>query len=140
MSVCSLCGFAFQQGGTVCRELSCPLAVVGCSMVHCPRCGYSVPEEGKSLLVRALRALFARARKPRASAPSRLADLPSGSKATVLSLAGDGALPARLTAQGLVPGVEIRLVQRWPAFVVEMGESTLAFERKVAEAIRVKSA
>jgi Fe2+ transport system protein FeoA len=138
MSVCSLCGFAFLPGGTACRERSCPLAVLGCAGEHCPRCGHSLPDETKSLLARGVRWLVARTKRAVAPSASRLTDLDAGSKATVAAFAGNAALEARLTAQGLVPGVEIRLVQRWPAFIVEMGESTLAFERRVAEAIRLE--
>jgi hypothetical protein len=36
-----------------------------------------------------------------------------------------------------VPGASLRLVQRWPSYVIEMGDTTLAFERTVAQSIEV---
>jgi Fe2+ transport system protein FeoA len=53
---------------------------------------------------------------------------------------GDDALRARLTAQGLAPGVAVHVLQRTPTFVIESGETSVALERKVAEAIVLKKA
>ena len=40
---CPLCGLAFDADGAGCRP-GCPLAK-GCSVVCCPSCGYSFPQE-----------------------------------------------------------------------------------------------
>ena len=40
---CPLCGADFDAEGQGCRP-SCPMAK-GCSVVCCPSCGYSVPQE-----------------------------------------------------------------------------------------------
>jgi hypothetical protein len=40
---CALCGTSFDPSGQGCRP-SCPLAK-GCSVVCCPSCGYSFPQE-----------------------------------------------------------------------------------------------
>jgi DtxR family Mn-dependent transcriptional regulator len=53
-------------------------------------------------------------------------------------LSGDPELRARLTAQGLAPGVRVHLVQRAPTFVVELGETTIAVERAVAEVVHLR--
>lgn len=45
---------------------------------------------------------------------SRLADLPIGTRARVLHIAGDGEVSARLLEMGLTPGVEVLLVGRAP--------------------------
>jgi NMD protein affecting ribosome stability and mRNA decay len=37
---CTLCGLSFTHGGQVCG--ACPLQA-GCTLVSCPRCGYSFP-------------------------------------------------------------------------------------------------
>jgi DtxR family Mn-dependent transcriptional regulator len=67
-----------------------------------------------------------------------LAELPAGARAVVSRLEGDPELLSRLTAQGLAPGVRVHLLQRSPTFVIEIGETTLAVERRVAEAIRLQ--
>ena len=44
----------------------------------------------------------------------------------------------RLSSLGLIPGVELRLVQRRPATVVAMGETTLALQSDIAGEIYVR--
>ena len=56
-----------------------------------------------------------------------------------LTQAGFQALAqARLTAQGLAPGVHVHVLQRAPTYVIEVGETSIALERRVAEAIALK--
>ncbi len=132
---CPLCGLEYVPGGETCRERGCPVAFGGCATRHCPRCGYTMPDEERSAAARLVRRLF-RAKAPQ---PVRtLADLSSGQSAVIERLAGDPGLLARLTAQGLAPGVAIRVVQRMPTHVIELGETTIAVERRVAEAIFVR--
>jgi Fe2+ transport system protein FeoA len=133
---CPLCGLVYEPGGGACREHGCPLAgVTGCATLHCPRCGFATPDEEKSMAARFVRRLFG----PRAPTPTpTLADLAPGAEAIVERLSGEPELLARLTAQGFAPGVPVRLVQSWPAFLVEMGETTVALERRVAESITLR--
>ena len=137
MAVCSLCGFEFEPGGAACAERGCPFAGAGCRTVDCPRCGYAVPDERQSRLARWVRRLFA----PAASdgGPRTLADLRPGESGVLEGIDGEPALAARLTAQGLAPGVTVHLVQRSPSYVIEVGETTLALERRVADVIRVST-
>ena len=44
----------------------------------------------------------------------------------------------RLAGFGLVPGATLRLVQRRPSLVVEIGETSLALDERVAAAIFVR--
>ncbi|HET7294570.1 MAG TPA: FeoA family protein [Vicinamibacteria bacterium] len=128
---CPMCGFEFVPGGPACRVSGCPMAVGGCHTHHCPRCGHAMPDEDWSVLARWVRRLFGRG----APAAATLAGLSPGESAVVDKLTGDGALLAGLTAQGLVPGARLTLVQRAPAYVIEIGETTLALEHAVAEGI-----
>jgi ferrous iron transport protein A len=137
MTTCPLCGFPYEPGGSACRARGCPLAGPGCRTLHCPRCGYTVPDESASVLARWFRRLFP-ARPVPASGRRTLADLRPGEEAVVEAVEGDPARRARLTAQGLAPGVPIALVQRVPSFVLEIGETTLAVERRVAEGIQLR--
>jgi hypothetical protein len=43
LETCSLCGNEFDASGQGCRP-SCPMSK-GCSVVCCPSCGYSFPQE-----------------------------------------------------------------------------------------------
>lgn len=134
---CPLCGLEYEPGGTTCREHGCPIALGSCATQHCPRCGYTMPDESKSGAARLIRRLFRR--EPRAThTASSLAELPAGSFGVVERLQGPPDLLARLTAQGLAPGVAVHLLQRLPTYVIEVGETTLGLEQEVAAAIIVR--
>ena len=133
---CPLCGLAYAPGGETCREKGCPVAFGSCATRHCPRCGYTMPDEERSVAARLVRRLF----RPRASQPAAsLAELPAGATAVIERLEGDAGLLARLTAQGLAPGVSIHVVQRTPTHVIEAGQTTIAVETRVARAILVRA-
>jgi DtxR family Mn-dependent transcriptional regulator len=131
---CPLCGLHYTPGGDTCKEHGCPLSFGGCATHHCPRCGYTMPDEERSVAARFFQRFLGRRELVTAGT---LAELPTGARAVVSRLAGDSELRSRLTAQGVAPGVTLHLLQRSPTFVIEIGETTLAIERRVAEAIRV---
>ena len=132
---CPLCGFEYVPGGDSCREHGCPIALGGCATRHCPRCGYTMPDEERSAAARLVRRLFRPRPRP---AAETLADLPAGGFGVVASIEGDPALQARLTAQGLAPGLAIHVVQRVPTYVVEVGETMIALESRVAAAVKLQ--
>lgn len=138
---CPLCGFEFQKSDSLCHH-GCPLGAM-CNLNRCPACEYEFPEKpaGNSWL----RRLFKRADPPVAGLPEEgllsVKGLAAGEVAEILCLAGDS--PDRrnhLAVFGLVPGSEVRLLQRYPSFVVEIGETVLALDADVAGDILVKRA
>jgi DtxR family Mn-dependent transcriptional regulator len=50
----------------------------------------------------------------------------------------DGPVAIRLAATGVLPGTEVRLLQRWPAFVIGIGFAQLAVDEESARHIRVR--
>jgi Fe2+ transport system protein FeoA len=94
-----------------------------------------MPDEERSAAARFVRMLFGGRAAKRAGT---LAELPAGATAVLDRLEGDPGLLARLTAQGLAPGVEIHVLQRTPTHVIEVGHTTIAIERRVAEALFVR--
>jgi len=132
---CPLCAFEYVPGGDSCREKGCPIALGGCATRHCPRCGYTVPDEEKSAAARLVRKLFRPRPRP---AAETLAELPAGASGVIERIEGNPALQARLTGQGLAPGVAVHVVQRVPTFVIEVGETTIALEHRVAAAVRLQ--
>jgi Fe2+ transport system protein FeoA len=135
---CPLCGFEFQKSDALCTH-GCPLGAM-CNLARCPHCEYEFPETtpGSSWL----RRLFQKQKTvPPMPAEGLLTvkDLSGGERAEVLCLAGES--PSRrnhLSVFGLVPGCEIRLLQRYPSFVIEVGETILALDAAVAGDIVVK--
>jgi Fe2+ transport system protein FeoA len=140
-ATCPLCGFTYEPGSSACLSSGCPLASKACRKLHCPRCGYAVPDEGASVLARWVRRLFSTPAVQAADTTDGtrpLADLPTGTRGAIARIGGPSMLEAQLAAQGVVPGTVLRLAQRHPAFVIEVGETTLAFEGAVARAVWVR--
>ena len=136
LTSCPLCGLEYVPGGVSCRERGCPVALGSCATTHCPRCGYTMPDEERSVAARFVRRLFG----PRDKKPAgTLTALSAGSSAIVERLEGEPGSLARLTAQGLAPGVAIHVLQRTPTYVIELGHTTLAIERRVADGIFVRT-
>jgi Fe2+ transport system protein FeoA len=142
---CPLCGFEFQKSDSLCHH-GCPLGAM-CNLTRCPACEYEFPD--KPAGVSWLRRMFQRADRRAPGLPAGLPEeglqsvksLAAGESAEILCLAGDS--PDRrnhLAVFGLVPGSEVRLLQRYPSFVVEIGETVLALDADVAGDILVKRA
>ena len=69
----------------------------------------------------------------------RLAALHPGERARVTCLEAPGGSAARkLAAIGVLPGVEVVLVQRSPAFVFRMGHAEFAVDAELAGHVRVR--
>lgn len=83
--------------------------------------------------------LFTRRRRERAVGPRPLPDLPSGTVGTIARIeASEPARLVRLSNLGLMPGARVRLVQKLPEVVVEVGETTVALDAAVARHILVE--
>ena len=50
----------------------------------------------------------------------------------------DGPASAHLGALGVLPGVELELVQRFPAFVLRVGYAEIALDEVLAGGVRVR--
>ncbi len=67
-----------------------------------------------------------------------LTTLAPGEEATVACLEAEGSALARLAALGILPGVRLRLVQRYPAFVFRLGFGEVAIDEALAQLARVR--
>ena len=136
---CPLCGFEFRKSDSLCHH-GCPLGAM-CNLNRCPYCEYEFPEGPQKGSW--LRRLLQRKQEAVPLLPDEglltVKTLAAGERAEVLCLAGDS--PSRrnhLAVFGLVPGSELRLLQRHPSFVVEIGETVLALDADVAGDIVLK--
>lgn len=69
----------------------------------------------------------------------RLVELAERERGRVSCLEDPGGVIAlRLASAGLLPGTEVELVQRWPAFVVRLGFSEVALDADAARHVRVR--
>lgn len=136
--VCLFCGFAFAPADTLCQH-GCPLRTA-CGLIRCPNCDYEFPAQAER--VSWFRRLFGRERDPAIALCETcqpLTELGRGDTARVVALSGTRH-PGALAVFGLVPGSDITLLQRHPAYVVQVGETQLALEDDIARGIFVERA
>lgn len=137
MLLCPLCGFEFEEVDTVCRH-GCPMRV-SCGSIRCPSCDYEFAEQPKS--VSWLKRLLHR---PPPQAPcehlSSLNDLGNGDSGTLRHVGGRLSRKNTLAVFGLTEGAEVTLLQRYPACVVQVGETELALDAEIARELLVERA
>lgn len=143
---CPLCGYAFNIHEAAAHGCQlCPLHD-GCGAISCPNCGYCQPSTAKieghlRRLVRWLKGEDPGLEDPpQAQGWTRLRDLAVGARARVVAIGGfSSRSAARLGGFCILPGAVIELLQRKPAFVVRVEETTVALESKLAGGIWVQS-
>jgi DtxR family Mn-dependent transcriptional regulator len=70
---------------------------------------------------------------------SLLKDMEVGERGTIAYLAtNDRARLAKLMAMGALPGLSISMVQKFPSFVFQIGQSQFAVDKEMAEGIYVR--
>ncbi|NLF30499.1 MAG: ferrous iron transport protein A [Planctomycetes bacterium] len=67
-----------------------------------------------------------------------LADLTRGATATVVDLDLSSTHCGKLLAMGVLPGVTVRLLQRFPSFVFQVGRSQFTVDRELAEQVYLR--
>lgn len=149
---CGLCGLSFHEdrGQPACA--ACPLARA-CRYVRCPRCGFENPVtpgwmepaawEPWSARLRAawdrVRGRLARSEAPAPPAVGDLSELPPGGEATVVGLSDPSGVDARaLAGLGLLPGAEVEVVQRYPAWILRVDHAEIAVDGELARQVRVR--
>lgn len=131
---CPLCGAGIAGGGSTCA--TCPLAF-SCDLLRCPSCGYQFPR-GSRLLAWAKRLLHRRA--PTIPGPATLDDVAPGTTCVVARVDGDPSLRVKLEHLGLGAGAAVRVDQRRPELVLQVGASRFAVERSVGRRVIVHAA
>jgi Fe2+ transport system protein FeoA len=106
-------------------------------MVRCPHCGYEFVESGRiiDMLRRWIR------RGPAicsANGPMRITDVPVGTTAPITYIEQSSAARLnKLASYGIIPGTEVRLIARRPSVVLQCGNTSVAIEDEIGEAIYV---
>jgi ferrous iron transport protein A len=131
---CSFCAAEIDEAAAACA--GCSLGG-GCRSVCCPGCGYKNPEEPR--IFARLRGWLAERAEARART-STVAAMRPGDRGTVTALdTGDAAQARKLVALGVVPGCEVELERRAPAFVLRLGRTSLAIDEALARSVVVRA-
>jgi len=141
---CPLCGLEFSEAEAkrVCQ--GCPLDS-GCRLICCPNCGYQIPDEPAWLM--RLRHRRHRHRGAPAGvgrhriATCTLAALEPRQMAEIVRVCSEDAMTLRkLMALGLLPGVRLMVLRRFPCYLLQIGHAQIALDRPLAETILVTTA
>jgi Fe2+ transport system protein FeoA len=160
---CAMCGYEFEQAELNCHA-GCPLGG-HCAVICCPRCGYSTVDPLRTSLASRLLHLFGQrggdlilregkfSSEPantRSGVMVRLLDLRPGESGHISDIEAWSAEPAEsaetkarsatlasLSQYGLLPGTPVRLTQKRPVPIVEVGQTELALDYSVAAEICV---
>ena len=164
---CGLCGRIFdeQKAGKGCGH--CPFHKDNCRLVCCPYCRFEMPPKPRWLNfntvcdfldivrkgIKSYRALklrnlfrprpkkFPAKTKAAPALASSLDDLPVGNSARVMFLnSRDPKRVQHLTAMGVLPGTLLTLIQKFPCYVFELGQSQFAIDQELAQIIFVGAA
>lgn len=69
-----------------------------------------------------------------------LTELKTGEEATVMKIkTGDKQKLRKLTAFGIMPGVSISVIQKYPAVVIQIGFTQVALDNEIASEILVNT-
>jgi len=69
----------------------------------------------------------------------RLDEMETGQRSRVSSInTSDETRMTKLLSMGIVPGVKLRLLQKYPVFVIEINQTQIALEKSVGEGINVR--
>lgn len=131
---CALCGFEFSEADAKRPCASCPLGS-NCDLICCPNCGYQAFKEPRWLT-----RWRARWRRRTSVSDGTLAALKPGTETEIVAVRPrDQRIFRQLTALGLLPGVRVRLLRKFPCYLIELGHAQLALDRELASAIVVRS-
>ncbi len=114
----------------------------GCRSICCPSCGYQTPQEPR-IIARLRGWLSSRAPARAAAASTTVATMRPGERGTVLRLETggvDAAQARKLMALGVLPGCQVELDRRSPAFVLRLGYTRLAIDEALARSVVVRLA
>ena len=138
------CGFCTHEFTESEGEATCSRCALfgGCRFIRCPRCGYEMPRTPG--LLKMLRRWAGRragsvAQSTSADSNMSLARLGNGCSAEVLSIEESTSQErSKLMSLGIVPGAELRLLQKFPSYLVTVGFTQLTLDKETAGLIHVR--
>ena len=141
MMRCDMCGYEFDATGLACHT-SCPLGSQ-CMVICCPHCGYSTVNPARSRLLTWVERWIKRptpsAPPPRATDRLSLLDLAPGQEGRVVALGeSEPEQMMHLSDYGLMLGAPVRLCQRRPTPIIQVGETELALDAVLARDVYVE--
>ncbi|MFN4217840.1 MAG: FeoA family protein [Candidatus Bipolaricaulia bacterium] len=130
---CALCGFEFSEADAKRPCARCPVGAK-CDLICCPNCGYQAPREPRWL------SRWRYRWQRRHTQDETLAALKAGVETEIVAVRPrDKRMLHKLTALGLLPGVRVRLLRKFPCYLIELGHAQIALDGELASAIVVRT-
>jgi len=137
MIKCNFCGYRFSEGHGITGCKGCPVNKT-CGKCKCPNCGYEIPQKPGLLK------FFKKYGKKTATGPcsncstTPLTSMQVGQTGTIAKLdTKDGNTLRKLLAMGILPGMTIKMIQNFPAYVLQVGYTQVALDKETAQVIMV---
>jgi Fe2+ transport system protein FeoA len=142
---CSFCGFEFlEQDAHSCS--SCPLKI-SCGKIQCPNCGYEMPKENFFWKRFRHRKRGSAGKKKRHQGQLQraghgqeimLTELEEGETAVVSRIkTTDTAILNKLMALGILPGMKVTMIQKFPSFVFQVGNTRVTADEEITGSVLV---
>ena len=157
---CSLCGFLFEESSAASCCGSCPMNS-NCKLIKCPRCGFETPPppQWAETLVIFTKGYYRKCRNKAGAFFRRklcekeerrqeeehtvnflsLSNLKQGEEGEISNLSSQDRLMLRkMMAMGMFPGVTIKMEQRFPTYLLRVGESQVTIDENIAGLIQIR--
>ncbi len=123
---CTLCGYNFDENEAPRSCKGCPV-MKGCKLIRCPNCSFETPREPKWIKY---------LKKRGEVAMTKLNVNQKGKIARINT--HDHKKLQKIMAMGVLPGMPITLIQKFPSYVFQVGQSQFAIDKELASCIYVK--
>ncbi len=136
---CTLCGYTFDENEAPRSCKGCPI-MKGCKLIRCPNCSFETPREprlpawlspagGQAKLIKYL--------KKKGKVAMTKLDVNQKGKVAHINTHDHKKLQ-KIMAMGVLPGMVITLIQKFPSYVFQVGQSQFAVDKELASCIYVK--
>lgn len=135
MITCSFCGNSFNDEDAVKGCSGCPMSK-SCNKIKCPKCNY------ENVKVKKFGWFIKQKSKNNSygvdtNGICKLSELKLGQRATITKVEVNEKSINKLGVFGIVPGEKIVVMQRFPAFIVRVGNTRVALDKDIAVDILV---
>jgi len=123
---CTLCGYIFDENEAPRSCKGCPM-MKGCKLIRCPNCSFEIPREPK----------WIKYLKRKGEATMTALAINQKGKITRIDTHDHKKLQ-KIMAMGVLPGMAITLIQKFPSYVFQVGQSQFAIDKELASCIYVR--
>ena len=145
MITCTFCGYNFSEEDADKSCSGCPMSK-SCNKLKCPKCNFENVRPLKFPLLAISNWLLAKTRAKKAKAngqkpivdTNNLTELKIGQQAEIMKLdVLDNNDLKKLTIFGIIPKEEVLLLQKYPSYVIKVGNTQVALDKHIASCIKV---